>query len=72
MSGVQIGVSRLYRERTSQGKKPGMGNNIFLKAQTVVTDWCNSSKNILITSLFYAFTQSLYLSQGVAAYHVES
>lgn len=31
------------RERASQGKEPGMGNNTtFLKTQTVVTDWCNS------------------------------
>jgi len=47
MSGVQIGVDRLYGERSSHGE-PGMGNyNTFLKTQAVVKDWCNSSTNIL-------------------------
>jgi len=62
MSGVQTGVNRLYGERSSQGKERGMGNyTTFLKTLTVVKDWCNSSTNILITSLFNACTQSIYL-----------
>lgn len=61
MSGVQIAVNRLYGERYTQGKEHGMGNyTTFLKTLTIVTDWCNSSTNILITSLFNACTQSLY------------
>jgi hypothetical protein len=61
MSRVQIGVNRLNGERLSQGKERGMGNfTTFLKTLNVVTDWCNSSTNILISSLFNACTQSLY------------
>jgi hypothetical protein len=65
-SGVQIGVSRLYTERASEGKEPGMGNNtIFLKN----THCCNFSINILITSLFNACTQSLSIARGSSLSH---
>jgi len=61
MSGVQFGVNRLYGERSSQVKECGMGNyTTFLKTPTVVTEWWNSSTNILISSLFNACTLSLY------------